>query len=231
MASDCDTAQELDRDLSSIQRALSSALGLPKRDNVSILDVGGWGGGHAQALRRSLGSGSTVAVVEGDDIAAPIKTNTHVVRGEATLPFEEGVYDYLYSNLGLQLVLDPDALLREMLRGQCAPLPLHITRAVLKPGGGAAVAVFGRPEFNQKLGIVATVLRRMGLPDTADTRHSCHLGDPARMTQRMRDAGFTDITASTLVAHHLVVAAVTRRRRHRARCRTDPRSCRPLSGC
>jgi SAM-dependent methyltransferase len=96
------------------------------------------------------------------------------------LPFEDGVFDTVVCQLGLQFFPDPLAGLTEF-------------RRVLRPGGTATVCVIATPDRAPMWGNLADVLSRFA-PDYRDTLFlSFSLSDPGRLEVLFTSAGFRDV--------------------------------------
>lgn len=104
---------------------------------------------------------------------------TLVADGE-DLRVEEASFDAVVCRLGLMLFPDPLRGLREMQRA-------------LKPGGRAAVMVFGRPR---------TALKHAGLPprDPFQPGGLLSLGKPGLLEHVMTRSGFVDVAIETVSA-------------------------------
>jgi ubiquinone/menaquinone biosynthesis C-methylase UbiE len=96
------------------------------------------------------------------------------------LPFKDGGFDAVISQLGLQFFPDPALGLREF-------------RRVLRIGGCVAVCVISTPDRAPMWGILADVLSGF-LPAQRDIVHlSFALADPKRLESLFANAGFRDI--------------------------------------
>jgi SAM-dependent methyltransferase len=96
------------------------------------------------------------------------------------LPFDDGSFDAVVCQLGLQFFPDPALGLREF-------------RRVLRTGCCAAVCVIATPDRAPMWGILADVLSRF-LPEQRDIIHlSFALADPHRLERLLAGAGFRDV--------------------------------------
>ena len=104
----------------------------------------------------------------------PISAN-----GQA-LPFQDGVFDAVVCQLGLQFFADPLAGLTEFHR-------------VLRPGGIAAVCVIATPDRAPMWGNVANVICRLA-PEHRETLYlSFSLSDPKRLELLLSNAGLHEV--------------------------------------
>jgi SAM-dependent methyltransferase len=99
----------------------------------------------------------------------------------------DGAYDVVLCRDGLQFALDPAAATREI-------------RRVLRPGGRAALAVWGPPARNSWLGIVfAAVAAELGAPvPPPGVPGPFSLGDAGRLARLLTDAGLAEVTVTEL---------------------------------
>lgn len=100
----------------------------------------------------------------------------HEGRGE-NLPFDDGAFDVVLCQQGLQFFTDRQAAVREMHR-------------VLKPGGRAGVAVWRSPEHQSVKGALLLALQRWFGPG-ALVPYS--FGDADAMRALFLDAGFREV--------------------------------------
>lgn len=87
--------------------------------------------------------------------------------------------DKYYSNLCLQIVSDPDAMIRDCFR-------------VLKPGASASFSVWGRPEVSPLMTLLGNTLRKLNIPTEPSGRSMFHMGgDNIALRNRFLNAGFS----------------------------------------
>jgi ubiquinone/menaquinone biosynthesis C-methylase UbiE len=109
-----------------------------------------------------------------------------------TIPFENAAFDAVVSQFGLMFFDDKARALREMLR-------------VLRPAGKMAVAVWDSLENVTGYSAAARLLSRLFGDSAAESlRAPYSLGDIQTLAALFSDAGFPDITISTLegTAHY-----------------------------
>jgi ubiquinone/menaquinone biosynthesis C-methylase UbiE len=87
--------------------------------------------------------------------------------------------DKYYSNLCLQIVPNPDAMIQDCYR-------------VLKPGGAASFSVWGRKEISPLMTIFTSVMKKLEISVPETTRSLFHMGnDNEALRKRFLDAGFS----------------------------------------
>lgn len=182
------------------------ALPAPPR---AVLDLGAGTGLAALAMKRRFRRARVTAA----DIAAPMLQvarrrsrfwrRIHCIEADArALPFEDGAFDLVFSNLMLQWLHPPDAALAEM-------------RRVLRPGGLLLLSSFG-PETLQELraawlaaddGVhvnefvdmhdLGSALHRAGFaePVLDCDRHLRHYADARALMRELKDLGAHNVDA------------------------------------
>jgi SAM-dependent methyltransferase len=152
-----------------------------------VLDVAaGTGGQTVLAARRVGPSGYVLATdfsaamlnvaAEAARTAGLANIETQVVNAH-NLDGEAESFDRVICRSGLMLFSDPPKVLRRIHR-------------VLKRGGKFAALVFSAEEKNPYQGIPFSIVRRLG----GKVPPHFSLGDPQRLRETFRDAGFVDIT-------------------------------------
>lgn len=97
------------------------------------------------------------------------------------MPFNDGEFDAVLCQQGLQFFPDKAAALREMKR-------------VLAPRGRLALIVWGRPEKSPHVPVICRVFTGFfGKDSTAVFRTACSLSDKKVLENLVKDAGFTGI--------------------------------------
>lgn len=161
---------------------------VPMRSGMTVLDVGCGTGFPLLELAQRLGPSSTV---HGIDPWRPAMerarqkmrqygvSNVHLVEGDAAaLPFEDGRFDLVVSNLGINNFADPDTVLRECLR-------------IAKPGARLVTTSNWRGHMDEFYRVFADVLRELA-PDAlpALQAHVDHRATPEGLSQRLERAGW-----------------------------------------
>ncbi len=152
-----------------------------------ILDLGAGTGRGSAALAKAFPRAKIVAV----DLAVPMLRNARRragilgrsfvrVAGDAqALPFADGAFDALYSNLCIQWISDPRPLFAELLR-------------VLQPGGALLLSSFG-PDTLRELrtawamadGVHPHVSRFLDMHDLGDAALAAGVRDPVLSSERV----------------------------------------------
>jgi len=150
----------------------------------SVLEVGcGAGGGALEAL-RFCGEGTAYT---GVDLSPEMLRRARqrlpdrvrlVPCDAADLPFEDGAFDRVLSNLCLMIVPDTEGVIREI-------------RRVLRPGGILAASIWGRPERSPMMTTVPAVVKSLGLALDPPPRSNFHLAGSLR--ERLLAAGFEQV--------------------------------------
>jgi SAM-dependent methyltransferase len=170
------------------ERLLQAAQLAPGLD---VLDVGSGTGDPALTLASVVGPGATVVatdpspdlLVTAQEQAARVGlTNLRCQQADvAALPFPDGSFDRVTCRLGVMYFLDPVAGLAEM-------------RRVLRPGGRAAVLVWGDPAHaSYAAAFFGPLLSRMELlaPEPG-APHPYRFAAPGTLRQALVEAGYVD---------------------------------------
>ena len=110
-------------------------------------------------------------------------TNYQSQQCDATkMPFDDNAFDHVICRFGIMFFPDIEAGLREMTR-------------VLKPGGRLSVAVWGPPELNSFITLMAmTVAEKLNLPKpTPDTPNIFRCAQPGMTGQFFNNVGLADV--------------------------------------
>lgn len=176
-----------------------------------VLELGAGTGELAARLADAAGPSGAVAASD----AAPGMVellrarlgglpNVEVMRIDAaSIPLPNESVDVVVFRMGLMLMPEPDVALQEM-------------RRVLRPGGKIAVAVWGGPQDNPWMVTVGMAAMMQGLVSggpPVGPGGPFSLADPVDLEKRVRGAGFSDVTVTTVDAtrrftdaeHHLRV--------------------------
>jgi len=170
------------------------------RPGASVLDVAAGAGDQTLDIARIVGpSGSVLATDLSPAILEYAKekarraghshVETQVADGE-NLKVREASFDVAICRLGLMLFPDPGQGLREMF-------------GALKPGGRACAMVFSTPDKNPCVTIlISTALKHAGLPprDPYQPGGLLSLGKPGLMDDLFRQAGFSDVATTKIMA-------------------------------
>lgn len=154
-----------------------------------VLEVGCGAGGAAARLAGGLPahvdwtaldlSPEMVALA-----AAALGERGTVLQGSAeALPFDDGAFDRLISNLCLMLVADPVQALAE-------------ARRVLRSGGRAGWTVWGRVAHSPMMTLVGDACEALAIDVPAPPRNNFHLGEGDALVQLVRAAGFASAEGS-----------------------------------
>eukprot|EP00743_Colponemidia_sp_Colp-15_P003433 GILK01003707.1.p1 GENE.GILK01003707.1~~GILK01003707.1.p1 ORF type:complete len:287 (-),score=47.28 GILK01003707.1:183-1013(-) len=166
-------------------RQLASMLRL--KDATSVLEVGAGPGVDANDMLPLLPSGARFVVTDlSPEMVKICKQSlpSTVIVEEANaqaLQYETASFDRYFASLSLQLVPDPDQMLRE-------------ARRVLQPGGLAGFAVWGRKENSSLFTIQPSVMNQLGIVSTVPpVRSNFHLSNKQELRQRVLNAGFSKV--------------------------------------
>jgi ubiquinone/menaquinone biosynthesis C-methylase UbiE len=152
-----------------------------------VLDVAT---GTGEAARTALSIVGASGLVVGADLAPEMLMSARerlnnplylpVAANGQALPFEDGTFDAVVCQLGLQFFADPVAGLTEF-------------RRMLRPGGIAAVCVIATPDRAPMWGNLANVISRFA-PQHRETLYlSFSLSDPRRLEFLFSNAGFREV--------------------------------------
>lgn len=172
---------------STVAMAQSLLFALRLQEATGLLEVGAGAGGLAVEARRHLPK--TARHVVTDDSSAMValakaKLADAEVRqvDAAGLPFENASFDRVLGNLVVQLVPDPDAVLREV-------------RRILSPGGFVGFSVWGRPDVSTMITLPERAAVELGVALPPTGRSNFHLGDREALLERVRGHGFKNPVA------------------------------------
>ncbi len=164
--------------------ALADALALDRAGH--LLEIGCGAGGAAALLSERLpGHGRWTALDLSDEMVAlaqqALGERATVVQGSAeALPFEDGTFDRVFSNLCLMLVADPVAALAEAHR-------------VAAPRARVGWTVWGRPQHSPMMTLVGQACETLDIDVPATERPNFHLGEWGVLPEAVRDAGFVEV--------------------------------------
>ena len=162
---------------------------LPLPRGATVLDVGCGTGFPLLELAQRLGAGATVHGL--DPWAQALRrarfkagvigvANATLTRGDGgTMPFPDGRFDLIVSNLGINNFADPDAVFAECGR-------------VLKRGGRLALTSNVEGHMAELYAVFETLLTDLGHPEAlaALRRHVAHRGSVTSIAERLGRAGF-----------------------------------------
>lgn len=161
------------------------------RPGDDVLDVACGTGVVALGAAKRVGAGGSVTGLDPNPVmleaartsprdgSAPLSW----VQGRAEeMPFDDGRFDVVLCQQGVQFFADRLAAVREM-------------RRVLRPDGQVGVSVWRGPEHQSVKGALLLALREMFGPAAAV---AYSYGDPHALRQLFTDAGFGDIRVETV---------------------------------
>jgi ubiquinone/menaquinone biosynthesis C-methylase UbiE len=155
-----------------------------------VLDVACGTGVVARAAAERVGREGTVTGLDINPamlaVAQARSADVEFVRGSAlALPFDDGAFEIVLCQLGLQFFPNRAAALGEM-------------RRVLHDGGRLGISVYGPIEHNPGTLALAQALDHHLGTGASQTKRAEHvLAYPALVEKLARDAGFEDITMTT----------------------------------
>lgn len=171
-----------------VRRSLLGALELAP--DAVVLELAAGTGGLSRELAPHVGevrctdlAPRMVAAAQQRARAAGLDNVRCQVVDAHALPDQDASVDAVVCQLGLMLLPDPDAALRELAR-------------VLRPGGHAAVATWGPPQDNPWVLLLGASLLQHGhaVPgDPLGPGGVFSLSDPTELGERFRAAGFRDV--------------------------------------
>jgi arsenite methyltransferase len=162
---------------------------LPLSRGARVLDVGCGTGFPLLELAQRLGRPATVhgldrwaRALERARFKAGVTgvANVTLTRGDAAaMPFPDGRFDLVVSNLGINNFAEPDAVFRE-------------SRRVLRRGGRLALTTNVEGHMAELYAVYEAVLRGHGPPEALEAlrRHVAHRGTAASIAARLGRAGF-----------------------------------------
>ncbi len=165
---------------------------VPMRPDMRVLDVGCGTGFPLLQLAQRLGPSSHVTGIDVWDAAldrarakaaATAITNVTITHADASaLPFDDGAFDLVVSNLGLNNFADAAAAVREC-------------RRVLADGGTLALTTNLQGHMREFYDIFARTLDDLGESAAVDAlaAHVAHRATIARVTELLTTAGFANI--------------------------------------
>lgn len=103
------------------------------------------------------------------------------IANNLDLPFENASFDRVMAGMNLNLVPDPETMLKEMFR-------------VLKPGGRMGISVWGRSEESFALTVFNSACEKLGI-EVPIVRSNFYLGTKDTLIPIVKNSGFVDILA------------------------------------
>lgn len=173
--------------MSSVNAPVTAALlaALAPRPDDEVLELAGGTGDVAEALAglvaRVVSTDVSPAMVEAARRRGPVGVEHRVLDMQA-IDFPDGSFDAVVCRFGYMLVPDPALALRE-------------TRRVLRPEGRLAFATWAPAKRNPWATAYGPVLIERGLqePPAPDEPGQFALGEPGRIAELVRAAGFADV--------------------------------------
>ena len=166
----------------------------------SVLDVAGGPGEPSLTIAERVGPAGSVMctdavteMIEAAEREAHRRGITNVSFRQCiadALPFGDNSFDVVISRLGVMFFPDPVAALREMLR-------------VTKPGGGLALAVWQKSEYNTFLHVVTEIMSRYveTPPAEPDAPGAFRFAEPGKLASVLIEAGAIDVRERFLNFH------------------------------
>lgn len=166
---------------------------IPMRRDQTVLDIGYGTGFPILELAERLGASCKVYGIDPWEAArqrAEFKarllqvTNVTLLSGDAAaMPFPDGMFDLLVSNLGVNNFADPLAALKECGR-------------VAKPGARLVLTSNLQRHMQQFYTIYASTLRQLGKTDRMDNlhKHIAHRGTVESLKDLLQRSGFQAVT-------------------------------------
>lgn len=154
------------------------------KDDCKVLEVSCGSGNGLEVLRHCLPCSTPVY---GSDISPKMiekaqgknLTNVHLsVADNENLPYPDSFYDRYIANLSLNIVPNPEIMLKEALR-------------VLVPGGIAVFSVLGREEPTNLSTLVYKSCKTLGL--TSPYRSIFYLNNDQNLRNLLKSAGFVNV--------------------------------------
>ncbi len=167
---------------------------IPIRRGMTVLDIGYGAGFPALELAQRLGASCKVFGIDPWEAArrrAEFKArqwgvkNTELLTGDAAaMPFEDGQFDLLVSNLGVNNFADPPAVLREC-------------RRVAKPKAHLALTSNLQGHMHEFYELYEDTLRQLGKEDRLSRlrEHIAHRATVDGLEDLLRSGGFNTVSA------------------------------------
>ena len=134
---------------------------------------------HASQTTEIFGTDLTPALLDKAREKNFPRTTLQEANSEA-LPFPENHFDRYIANLSLQIVTDPEQMLREAYR-------------VTRPGALCAFSVWGDRETCQFMTWSAKAIKEVGIELPEGPRSNFHLNDKEQLRSMILNAGFSQV--------------------------------------